>query len=264
MRTWIAIPLLIIAGSVASASDANTGHGSSLTIDGGCRIDSDYRFHLTERSVIFTRDRAEPRRVLMRQGRLFVDDRWVHLSPADSRRVHEYERQARAAMPLAQRIGRDAARIAFTSLGEVAAGLSPDPERTRARLAAARARLEARLAHSVTATRFDGAELGNGIADAIREVLPSLVGDVVGGAVRAAFAGDARRLQELEDLDRDIERRIAPQTRDLERNARRLCRRMEALDRLDDTLEYRLPDGASLDLLQVERRHHGRPASPSG
>ncbi len=157
-------------------------------------------------------------------------------------------------MPPAQQIGRDAAQIAFTDIGEVAAGFSSDPAQTRASLARARARLDARLARSVTATRFSGEELGKGIGEAVREVLPSVMGDVVGGAVRAAFTGDIARLQRMQDLDQEIERRIAPRAKALERNVDLLCLRMESLDRIDDALDYRLPDGSTLDLLQVERK----------
>jgi hypothetical protein len=65
-------------------------------------------------------------------------------------------------MPLAQQIGRDAADIAFTTLGEVAAGLSSTPAETRALLDQARSKIDARLARSVTATRFNGDDLGKG------------------------------------------------------------------------------------------------------
>lgn len=221
-------------------------------VDVNCDVESDYDFTLTDRSVVFTRDSGTPRAIVMRGGRLFIDDRWVAVSAADSKRIADYEREARAVMPLAQQVGRDAADIAFTVIGEVATGFSSDPAATRVRLGEARKQLDARLAQSVSATHYSGDDLGKGIGEAVRDVMPMVVGDIVGGAVRAALGGDTARLQNMQDMDKDIEARIKPRAEALERKAEGLCMRMQALDRIDDALEYRLPDGKPLGLLEVE------------
>lgn len=244
MRTPLWTLALIAVAGAAGAKDIS------------CNVDSDYDLGITPRSVILTRDRGTPKALVMRQGRLFVDDRWVALGAADSARIGDYEREARATMPLAQQIGREAADIAFTTLGEVAAGFSSDPVATRAKLDKARAQLDTRLAHSVSATHFDGDELGAGIGAAVRDVVPTLIGDIVGGAMRAAFSGDTTRLRRMDNLDKQIQARVEPRARALERNAQGLCQRMEALDRIDDALDYRLPDGHRLDLLNVKPEYH--------
>ncbi len=231
----------------------------------GCDVDiqSDYELVLNERSVILTRDSGvstaidaarpdgAPRAIVMRQGRLFVDDAWVTLSAADRARVAAFEQGTRETMPEAQAIGRAAADIAFTALGEVAAGFSTDPAASRAKLATARVQLDARLARSVTATRFDGRDLGSGISEAVGAVLPSMIGDIVGGAISAAFSGDASRLKRMENLDAQIEAKVKPRAISLEQRAESLCRRMIALDAIDNSLEYR-HRGQPLDLLRVE------------
>lgn len=249
MRTVTALlPVLLAVPPAAAAQDTSIGGG----IDGQrCRVDSDYALSVSDRSVVFTREAGAPRAVVMRQGRLFVDGRWRELSPADRERIEAFERDARAAMPEAAQLGRDAADIAFTALSEVAAGFSSDPQAAQARYAKVRARLDARLAASVTATHFSADELGRGIADAVGEVIPSLLGDIVGGAISAAFSGDASRLQRLERLDAQIEAQVQPRARALEQRAQALCRRMQALDALEDALEVRI-DGRALDLIEVD------------
>ncbi|MGH8076007.1 MAG: DUF2884 family protein [Lysobacter sp.] len=228
--------------------------GSALASNRGCdvNVESEYDLALNERSVILTRERGAPKAIVMRQGRMFVDDAWVSLSPADSRRIAAFEQSTRATMPEAQAIGRAAAEIAFTTLGELAAGLSNDPAAGNAKLAKARLQLDARLARSVTATRFDGADLGDGISQAIGEVLPSMIGDIVGGAISAAFSGDTSRLKRMENLDAQIEAKVKPRALALERRAEGLCRRMIELDGIDNAFEYR-HDGKPLNLLQVEK-----------
>ncbi|NZA25603.1 DUF2884 family protein [Luteimonas sp. SJ-92] len=249
MKRWLtAAALLLACGGAFGAGN----------VDVSCDVDSDYDFSLSERSVILTRDSGVPHRLVMRQGRLFVDDAWVALDDADRRRLVEYEREARAVVPLARDIGREAAEIAFIALGEVAAGFSSDPDSTRRRLDSARAKLDRRLAGSVSASRYSSRELGDAIGLAVREVLPTVMGDIVGGAVRAAFSGDIARMQRMENLDAELEALIEPRAEALGRKADDLCARMETLDRIDDALQYRLPDGRPLDLLRVERKSRRR------
>jgi hypothetical protein len=246
MRRKLIAAVLVLACGHAAAS------GTQVNVS--CDVESDYDFALSERSVIFTRDRGTPGAIVMRNGRLFVDDRWVTLSAADRARVVSYEREARALMPLAQQVGREAADIAFIALGEVAMGFSSNPADTRAKLDAARKQIDTRLARSVTPTRYSSEALGEGIGDAVRQVMPTVVGDIVGGAMRAALGGDTERLKRLENLDKDLEARIAPRAKALERNAQDLCSRMQALDAIDNALEYRLANGKPLDLLRVKQR----------
>lgn len=238
-RTFCSLALLSLAAS------AQAGNVS-------CNIESDYDLSINDQSVILTRDSGTPKWIVIRGDRLFVDDRWVVLGKEDRQRIADFDRGTREIMPLAREIGRDAADIAFTALGEVAAGFSNDPAETRTKLDQARKKIDARLARSVTANRFDGRDLGEGIGQAVSEVVPMVIGDIVGGAVRAALSGDTGRLERMEGLDKQIEARIEPRAKALERRAERLCGKMEALDRLDSALAYRLPDGAALDLLRIK------------
>jgi len=237
---------------IAAATLLATASLAASAKDFECNVDSDYELSITPKSLILTRDIGTPKAIVMRSGRLFIDDRWVTLSSEDSARIAEYEKQARATMPLAQAIGRDAADIAFTTLGEVAAGLSATPDETRAHLARARVQIDQRLARSVTANRFNGNDLGHGIAEAIGEALPVVIGDIVGGAIGAAFSGDTARIDRLNSIDKEVERRVAPRAKLLEARAEQLCRRMESLDEIDDAMAYRLPGGRRLDLLDAK------------
>ena len=238
-RAFFFLALLPIAASV-HAADIN------------CNIESDYDLSINPQSVILTRDSGTPKWIVIRGDRLFVDDRWVALGNEDRQRVAAFDRGTREIMPLAAQIGRDAADIAFTALGEVAAGFSNDQATTRAKLEQARGKIDARLARSISANRFDSSDLGKGIGDAVSEVVPLVIGDIVGGAVRAALSGDTRRLQAMEGLDKQIEARVQPRARALEKRAQQMCTKMEELDRLDSALAYRLPGGASLDLLRIK------------
>ncbi|HEY5971767.1 MAG TPA: DUF2884 family protein [Pseudoxanthomonas sp.] len=246
-RTFCSLVLLSLAVS-AQASDVS------------CNIESDYDLTLNEQSVILTRASGAPKWIVIRGDSLFVDDRWVALDSEDRKRIAAFDRGMREVMPLAREIGRDAADIAFTALGEVAAGFSRDPAETRTKLDAARRKIDARLARSVSANRFSGDDLGEGIGEAVGEVVPMVIGDIVAGAVRAAFSGDTRRLEKMENLDKQIEAQVEPRAKALEKRADALCGKMIELDRLDNALAYRLPNGDALDLMRArpdEQKHIG-------
>jgi DUF2884 family protein len=240
MRRALCFLVLLALAASAHASDVE------------CNIESDYDLSINPQSVILTRDSGTPKWIVIRGDKLFVDDRWVALGHEDGQRIAAFDRGTREIMPLAAQIGRDAADIAFTALGEVAAGFSNDPARTRAKLEQARDRIDARLARSISANRFDSSDLGKGIGDAVSEVVPLVIGDIVGGAVRAALSGDTARLEAMDGLDKQIEARVQPRARALEKRAQQLCTKMQELDRLDSALAYRLPGDASLDLLRIK------------
>ncbi|WP_161786967.1 DUF2884 family protein [Noviluteimonas dokdonensis] len=241
---------LALNGGLVVALALACGAATAKNIE--CDVDSDYDLNVTDKSVVLTRQTGTPKAIVMRNGRMFVDDKWVSLSKDDSKRIADYEQHIRATLPLAAQIGRDAADIAFTALGEVATGLSSRPEETRAALARSRADVDKRLERAVTANRFNGNELGRSIENAISEVLPLVIGDIVGGAISAAFSGDEARIERMNNLDKEIERRVEPRAKQLEMRAENLCRRMEALDAIDNALVYRLPDGRRLDLIDAK------------
>ena len=142
-------------------------------------------------------------------------------------------------MPLGAGIGRDAADIAFTALGEVAAGFSSDPAGPRPSWPRPASKIDTRLARSVTANRFDGGDLGEGIGQAVSEVVPE---HDRRHRRRRGRRGLQRRRQppqahgEHGQADRGAASSRAPRRWN---SAPRACAgSMEALDRLDNALAY--------------------------
>ncbi|WP_435014419.1 DUF2884 family protein [Xanthomonas arboricola] len=233
---------LLVAVPAASADDLH------------CNVSSDYDLTLNPRSLILIRASGTPQRLVMRQGALFVDDRWVAVSADDRTRLINFERQTRDVVPLAQEVGREAADIAVTALGEVAAGFSRSPEATRVQLAAVREKIDTRLKQSFGKSQLTSIDIDDDIGAMVAELLPQLIGDVVAGAVQSALTGNDLQLRSLEGVETRIERLIEPQSRALRPRAQQLCTRVEALDGLDNALAYRLPSGEPLQLLRVDRR----------
>ncbi|PKV14434.1 DUF2884 family protein [Xanthomonas prunicola] len=236
--------LLGLLGAISAAS-ADDMH---------CEVSSDYELTLNPRSLILIRESGTPQRLVMRQGALFVDDRWVELSADDRTRLIQFERQTRDVVPLAQAVGREAADIAVTAVGEVAAGFSRSPEATRAQLRKVREKIDVRLKQGLSKSQLTLVDIDDDIGALVAELLPQLIGDVVAGAVQSAMTGNDVQLRSLDGVEARIERLIEPQARALRPRAQQLCERLEALDGLDNALAYRLPSGEPLQLLRVDPR----------
>ncbi|UXA67782.1 YggN family protein [Xanthomonas prunicola] len=236
--------LLGLPGAISAAS----------ADDMRCEVSSDYELTLNPRSLILIRESGTPQRLVMRQGALFVDDRWVELSADDRTRLSQFERQTRDVVPLAQAVGREAADIAVTAVGEVAAGFSRSPEATRAQLRKVREKIDVRLKQGLSKSQLTLVDIDDDIGALVAELLPQLIGDVVAGAVQSAMTGNDVQLRSLDGVEARIERLVEPQARALRPRAQQLCERLEALDGLDNALAYRLPSGEPLQLLRVDPR----------
>lgn len=246
-RTLIALALMF------AAAGADAGVQT-------CDFDSDYDLRIAGDRLEFTRDSGAPASVVMRQGRLIVDGVEARLSAEDSRRVAEFEREARALLPEAKGIALDAVDIAFTALTEVVRGLSDDAAPTLARLEDARAELVEHVQSADGTAGFDGDFIEDTVTGLVGEVVPLIVRDVAAGAVAAALSGDESKIREFERraerMERELEDRVETSAKSLEARAEALCPRIARLDEIEDGLAFRQPDGSALQLLRAESRRH--------
>jgi hypothetical protein len=58
----------------------------------------------------------------------------------------------------------------------------------------------------------------------------------------------------MERMEKELDGKVDARAKTLEPLAESMCLRMKTIDRLDDELEYRLPDGGRLELLRVGPR----------
>jgi len=85
---------------------------------------------------------------------------------------------------------------------------------------------------------------------------PRVAGELASQAIAAAMKGDGTTANAIEAkakrLERDIEASVEAPAKALEARVDALCPRVQALDRLDNQLELRLPNGEPLNLLRVK------------
>jgi hypothetical protein len=217
---------------------------------------SEWTVRMHRRAFIFSKDDHTPAEVGIGGGRLFIDGKEQTLSEADHARLRQFEQEMTATLPVLHEIVVEAVDIAFAALTEVARGLASDPKHAVAELQSSQAKVRAQL-ESKPLLAFDGDAIGKTIEPVITEFVPTIVGGAVSSALGAAFGGEKKANefeQRMERMEKDIDRNVEQRAKALEPKADELCGRLKSIDSIDDSLEYRLPDGGRLDLLEVGAR----------
>ncbi len=249
------LPLALLLASASVATQAHEVGGHSHI---SCNIHSDYNIGPYRAAYLFQRDSGPARKVGIGGGRLFIDGKEIQLGAADQQRVAQFELELRGLGPEVQKVSEEAIAIAFTALTEVARGLSATPDETIANLEKSRRQALAEIRDQPLTVFNDDA-----MDDIVEPIVARYVPDIAGGAVRSAmsmiFAGEAKRAEFEKRMDRmehEIDTRVDARAKALEPLAQAMCDRLTRMDALDDALEYRLPGGESLQLLEVDDRHH--------
>lgn len=243
----------VAAGAQAQAHDLHI-HGDQ------CSFTTDYDVRVSDAGITFSRDDGTPARIFMHDGQLRVDGRAATVTSADAARLRDYERSVRALLPEVAGIAREGLDIGFSALTAVAVTFAEDgDERTRllSRLnrdhARALSRIDAGLGSGVWARH----DMEDTIGDSVEGAVSELVGTVTAGAVKAALSGDQARIAALEaradSLDKTIDREVDARADQLDARAQALCPKLATLDQLQQQLEFRLPDGSALKLIDHER-----------
>lgn len=252
------LALLPLALLLASASAGTQAHEPGKDAQISCNIHSDYNIGPYRNAYLFQRDEGPARKVGIGGGRLFVDGKEIHLGEADQQRLARFELELRGLEPEVQKVSEEAVGIAFTALTEVARGLSSTPDETIANLEKSRRKALAEIRDKpMTAFNDDDLE------DIISPILERYVPDIAGGATRSAlgliFAGEAKRAEfekRMERMEHELDTRVDAQARALEPLAEAMCQRLTRMDALEDAIEYRLPGGQPLQLLEIDNHRH--------
>ena len=248
--TLLALALAVAAATPGLAAANITAKGHQ------CNVDTDWSVRMHRRAFVFSREGHDPAEVGLGGGRLFVDGKEQKLSDADHARIARIEQEMTDSLPLLHDIVVESVDIAFFALAEVARALASDPKASVAELQRAQVKLRAEMQDKPLAA-FDGDAIGHIIEPVVAEFVPQIVGGAVKNAMSAAFGGEKKANefeQRMERMEKELDRNVEARAKLLEPLAEDMCNRLTTIDRFDDELEFRLPDGRPLDLLQVGPR----------
>ncbi len=230
---------------------------AEVHVDAHCEINSAYDLSIEPERLIFARTGSE---IVFAQGRLYLDGNAVVLSRADSERVAAFEREVRALIPEVRKIATDAVDIAFVALQRVVETFASEANRAGfiAELDGMRSEIRTAVAQAQSSRALDESALQSRIEGFVSRIAPRIAGEFAAQAVSAALSGDESAANAIEEranrLEKEIEASVEAPARALESRVNALCPRVEELDRLENQLELRLPNGDPLNLLEVQRK----------
>lgn len=258
MKRPIIIVTCLLALTLAVPTTARDRVNTRLD---SCNLNSEWSLQVDPATLAFSRDAGLPKHLELSRGVVRVDGRQLALNAADRSRIEAYEREIRALVPEVKAIATEAISIAFTAVDEVArmfvTGDQASHERVAEKLATARIVAMRHVEEAFHRGRWNEAEVERLVGDAVAEMLPVLVGDIVATAVRIALTGDESAAAELEArakrLERTIEKKVEGRANDLKVRADALCLRLAALDRLEREVSAELAPGERFDLIRIKR-----------
>ena len=245
--TAIGTALLLASGLAQAHTTINGGHV-------GCDIDSKYSLSAYRSAFVFDQRDGTPGRIAIGGGKMFIDGHEAVLSTGDRERVAQIESQLRILLPKVRQVTGEAIDIAFAALAEVARGLSNDPGATIANLESAHRRARSQIDSKPLAV-FDDKELSGVIAPIITEFVPDIVGGALSMGLKMAFAGEEKAKAyeaRMERMEHELDAKVEARAKALEPLAESMCENLKEIDRVDNALEFRLPDGRQLELLRVD------------
>lgn len=242
---------LALVASLALAASFSANAGSHQ-----CNFESDYEFSQQGRTLIFSKDTAPGKRIMIQDGRLVVDGKELALSSEDKSRVSEFESEMRLLIPQVKYVTGEAIDIAFTALIEVSRALNGEQNNpTVVKLQKAQVSLRNSLNKNPTLVIND--DIGEKIIDPIvTDFVPDVVGAAVKQALSLAFSGDEAKAQAFEkrmdNMGKEIETKVEARAKKLEPLADAMCDRVRHMDKIESSMTVRLSNKEKINLLDTK------------
>lgn len=221
-----------------------------------CGFSTPYDVRVDRDGVLLRQADGEPSSVLIHDGALQVNGATQRLTAADAQRLRQIEQGALAAMPEVAGIAREAVGITFDAFSGVVEAITGSRSKARKmdrHRDAALAHLDRTLGKGLWQQELFDERFEAEVSAAAEE----MAGTLTRGVMWAMFTGGTDAIdRRTAAMEKDMDRRMEARGKALEARADALCDRIAALDALEEQLDYRLPGGKRLDLLE----HTGKPA----
>lgn len=251
-RSVIRFSAFAAASSLAFACGVQA---KERTIDVSCNASSDYQVSLSGDAFVFENDQGRDTRVVLGGGKLFLNGKPALLSAADQKRVDAFETELRLLVPESRQVAVEAVGMAIDALSEVSIALSGD-EGKRGDYDKVRVKALAAARNSKTLPIFNDQAMEGIVDPIVAEFVPDITGSALGFAMKSAFSGEAKSKAmdaRMDAMDKDLDVRMEARAKALEPLAQAMCKRMQRMDAIDDSLEKRLPDGKPINFLETDK-----------
>lgn len=230
------------------AAQAGTVKAPELSAD-QCGVSTDYNVLVDGGGIWLRRDTLPMREIVFHDGQLSIDNRMQTVSPADAQRLRALEDGVRRLMPAVTGIATESVGISFDTLDSVYEGLTGNANSRKVRKL--RKEAERFVEQTIGRGRWDQNLFNEGFEARVQDAAESLSSSIARSMLWAVFTGGGDKLDARADkLDAELEQRLEGRAAALEQHVRSLCTQVQALDRLQSALEFRL-DGQPLQMMRV-------------
>lgn len=220
-----------------------------------CNTSSDYQVSLSGEAFVFENDKGRDTRVVLGGGKLFLNGKPAVLSAADQKRTEAFEAELRLLVPESRQVAVEAVGIAIDALSEVSIALSGDDSK-RAEYDKARAKALAAANDSKTLPILNDESISAIVDPIVAEFVPDITSSALGFAMKAMFAGEEKTKAmeaRMDAMDKQLDARVEARAKALEPLANAMCKRIQRMDAIDDSLEVRLPNGKPINFIESDK-----------
>ncbi|HWR96723.1 MAG TPA: DUF2884 family protein [Arenimonas sp.] len=246
---------LSAALSVMAFASSGGVQAKEHQVDVGCNASSDYQVSLSGQAFVFENDQGRDTRVVLGGGKLFLNGKPAVLSAADQKRADAFEAELRQLVPESRQVAVEAVGMAVDALIEVSVALSGD-EGKRGDYDKARTKALAAASDSKTLPIFNDDAMESIVDPIVAEFVPGITGSALGFAMNSVFAGEEKTKAmdaRMDAMDKDLDARMEARAKALEPLAQSMCKRIQRMDAIDDSLEVRLPNGKPINFLESDK-----------
>lgn len=230
------------------AAQAGTVKAPELSAD-QCGVSTDYNVLVDGGGIWLRRDTLPMREIVFHDGQLSIDNRMQTVSAEDAQRLRALENGVRQLMPAVTGIAKESVGISFDTLDAVYEALTGDANSRKVRKL--RREAERFVDTTIGRGRWEQDLFDEGFEARVEAAAESLSSSIARSVLWAVFTGGEDKLDKrTEKLDAELEQRLQGRTFAMEQHARSLCAQVQALDRLQSALEFRV-DGQPLQMMRV-------------
>lgn len=254
MRTSILLSTVMLT-STLWVSQSVKADDTNIDLKVSCETSSQYQISMEGQAFVFENTDGRNTRLVLGGGNLFINGKKSALSVADQERIDAFETELRLLVPESRKVVSEAVNIAFDALTEVAVALSGKPAK-RGEFDKARAKALASANDPDFVPIFNDQSLRGIVDPIVTEFVPEIMGSAVGFAMKAMFAGEekAQAMEaRMDAMDKDLDTRIEARSKALEPLAEGMCKRIQRMQAIDESLTVRLPDGKPINFLDTKK-----------
>lgn len=244
--------LLVITTGNAQPADSEPGHERLQLSSRQCGLSTPFNVLADNGGIWLYRQRGTPREIFFHAGKLSIDHSLQQITVEDARRLSAMEQQIRELMPQVTAIAHSMVNLTFEALGASAqaiSGADQAPRKLRRQHTAALKYVDSTLGKGRWEQQVFDQKFEARIQDAVASYARSLVGNALWQVVSGRSEHMEARLEQLED---QLDQRMAAHTTVLTAKAQALCSQVAALRQLQDGLQLRYQDQPLQMLVSVQ------------